>query len=241
MAASAPPSVLVLLCGLPAAGKTTLARRFTAAGSSSTRRFDRISFDDLYYASSTSKTGILPVDFDPERWKSCQKEMARRVRRCVEQQRTAAGTTDKAIAEDERQQLVLLIDDNFQYRSLRKRFFQLAADLNCGFAILYVNIPAPLCRERNAARCAQGEESARVPDEVFQRMASVFEPPDGRQNPWERNTHELRPDGATNEDAKVQEAMDILINQAARELTERRFRLEETQRKTTLQVSRERF
>jgi tRNA uridine 5-carbamoylmethylation protein Kti12 len=117
MAASPRDAVLVLVCGLPAAGKTTLVKRLVASSDTRSRLYERVSFDDLF-----EDAGCKPVEFDPERWKACQQEMAVRVSQRIEEQTTSA--TGNATT----QQLVLLVDDNFQYRSLRKRFFNLATE-----------------------------------------------------------------------------------------------------------------
>ncbi|GMF16891.1 unnamed protein product [Phytophthora fragariaefolia] len=110
--------ILVLVCGLPAAGKTTLAKHFVERGSTGTRLYERISFDDLY--EQVAVDGRKQSEFDPNRWKASQQAMVVRVGKRLEQQ--------SALVRDNRatQQLVLLVDDNFQYRSLRKRFFHLA-------------------------------------------------------------------------------------------------------------------
>ncbi|TYZ61428.1 hypothetical protein PybrP1_005442 [[Pythium] brassicae (nom. inval.)] len=171
--------VLVLLCGLPGAGKTSLARtleRHAGADRQADCRVQRLSFDDLFRAESQDAA------FEPMLWKHCQGEMATRVREW------RAAHASKALNASER--LVLLVDDNFQYRSLRKRFARLASEgmsTDCGFGILSVETPAAICRARNAARA----EPERVPEHVFERMASAFEAPDGRRHPFERNVRAL--------------------------------------------------
>lgn len=117
MAASSFDSVLVLVCGLPAAGKTTLVKRLVNNGSTASRLYERISFDDIYEHAAANDEDR---EFDPDKWKASQQAMVLRVTERLEQQ--SATTREKETT----QQLVLLVDDNFQYRSLRKRFFQLA-------------------------------------------------------------------------------------------------------------------
>lgn len=63
-----------------------------------------------------------------------------------------------------------------------------------GFGILHVNPPEGICRERNATRrdsvdSAKGEY---VPQEVFERMVSMFESPDPNRASWETNTYVLK-------------------------------------------------
>ncbi|KAH7476665.1 L-seryl-tRNA(Sec) kinase [Phytophthora ramorum] len=210
MSGSSWDAVLVLVCGLPAAGKTTLVKHLVARGSVSTRLYERISLDDLYEQVMVGGEDCKPTDFDPDKWKACQQEMVARVGKRLKQHEAPPITNDAA------QQLVVLVDDNFQYRSLRKRFFHLATKLNCGFALLYVNVPTEICLERNAARSG----GARVPAGVFERMANAFEAPNGHQNLWEANAFELND---TDDDSKIGQVMDALLVRAGDELKERRL------------------
>ncbi|KAK1939382.1 L-seryl-tRNA(Sec) kinase [Phytophthora citrophthora] len=199
MAASSCAAVLVLVCGLPAAGKTTLVKQLVATRSDS-RLHERISFDDLYEQQVTADE--KSVEFDPENWKMCQQEMLLRVSNRLEKQ-------NDSVRRNESTQLVLFVDDNFQYRSLRKRFFNLATERNCGFGVLYANVPAETCRERNAGRSKREQ----VPSEVFERMVAAFNPPNGRQNSWEVNT--LQFNGAR--DGNIDEVVGALVLQAEKE------------------------
>ncbi|KUF99253.1 hypothetical protein AM588_10011300 [Phytophthora nicotianae] len=160
-------AVLVLVSGLPAAGKTTLAKHLAAHSSTPSRLYERISFDDLYDQMASEDTSSKPAEFDPEQWKV----------------------------------------------------------LNCGFGLVYVNVSGDICRERNASR----NKGARVPDETFQRMVTVFEPPNGDQNPWEVNTCELT---SSSDVSDIEELMDTLVQQADKELKERRWlHIEKTKEK----------
>ncbi|KAG1708413.1 hypothetical protein DVH05_025092 [Phytophthora capsici] len=202
MAANSCVAVLVLVCGLPGAGKTTLVKQLVATACSiSSRLHERISFDDLYEQHVTAEG--KPGEFDPEKWKMCQQDMLKRVSNRLKEQ-------NDPVHRNECNQLVLLVDDNFQYRSLRKRFFHLTAKLNCGFGVLYVDVPLDICRERNAGR----NKREQVPSEVFERMAAAFEPPNGRQNSWEVNTRQFT--GAR--DANIDEVVNALVLQAEQEL-----------------------
>ncbi|RQM14221.1 hypothetical protein DD237_003312 [Peronospora effusa] len=147
--------------------------------------------------------------------------MVLRVSKCLKEY-TSARRSGSA------HQMVLLIDDNFQYRSLRKRFFHLATKAKCGFGLVYVNTPITTCRERNAVR----GDSARVPDEVFERMVTVFEAPNGCQTSWEVNTWEVK---QMEDAANIEEAMNALIQQASREGKKRRLAQMDAQRKAAQQ------
>lgn len=114
---------LVLVCGLPGAGKSTLAAKLVAETVEDRLVCERITFDDLFQQWRGQAEADADVDFDPSQWKACQGEMATRVRVRLAQWRQQQAASDRG-----EKQLVLLVDDNFPYRSQRKRFFQLAAD-----------------------------------------------------------------------------------------------------------------
>lgn len=118
-------AVLLLVCGLPGAGKSTLAHHVAATAHASPALHSRqcvielLSFDELFVHAASSDNDSK---FDPAVWKQCQRLMAERVRAWHH----SALTHQQSDAS--RRQLVLLVDDNFQYRSLRKRFAHLAAE-----------------------------------------------------------------------------------------------------------------
>ena len=71
---------------------------------------------------------------------------------------------------------VVLLDDNFYYRSMRHVFLQMAREHCCGFAQLVVSVPIETAMARNSRRVG----TARVPDSVLERMSRLFEGPEGR-------------------------------------------------------------
>uniref|UniRef100_M4BZJ2 RxLR effector candidate protein n=1 Tax=Hyaloperonospora arabidopsidis (strain Emoy2) TaxID=559515 RepID=M4BZJ2_HYAAE len=211
MSGSLCDAVLVLVCGLPAAGKTTLVKQLVASGNTSSRLYERLSLDDLYEQQAIDDGISKPAEFDPNIWKASQHEMVLRVRnRLIENASAARG--------ESRIQLVLLVDDNFPYRSQRKRYFHLATELHCGFGVLYMNVAVANCRARNADRAKTGDAGAQIADEVFERMVAVFEAPNGRQSPWEVNTNEVKEVG---DGYGIGDAMNALIERADHELKRR--------------------
>ncbi|KAJ0409749.1 hypothetical protein ATCC90586_001062 [Pythium insidiosum] len=172
---------IVLVCGLPGAGKTTLVRSPATSGhgfASATAAIDAaeqtptpplfcgarvevLCFDDMFAAESSGAAA-----FDPLGWKRTQERMIDHAQRRILAHHTAPSPGGG--------RLVLFIDDNFPLRSQRKRFFRLAQDARCGFGVLYVDTPPDVCASRNRQRTGR----ARVPDDVWQRMADAFEPPD---------------------------------------------------------------
>ena len=68
---------------------------------------------------------------------------------------------------------ILLLDDNFYYRSMRNECVRLAERLRCGYVQIAIACPVDECLKRNRVRSRE----ARVPDDVVQRMNETFEPP----------------------------------------------------------------
>lgn len=77
---------------------------------------------------------------------------------------------------------VILIDDNFYYRSMRYEFFQLARKHRAAFCQLYLECSLEEATRRNSMR----EES--VPAEVVITMETRLQPPQPHLHPWEANT-----------------------------------------------------
>lgn len=99
---------------------------------------------------------------------------------------------------------MVILDDNFYLRSMRKQVYQVcqrqaaaAAALaqKIYFGIVYVNTPLDVClqRNKNRAKCRQ------VPEDVIVRMHQRFEPPnddDDKQATWEAADCTLTLDGS---------------------------------------------
>lgn len=92
--------------------------------------------------------------------------------------------------------VVLILDDNFYYRSMRKQYYQLSKicmffyftlDFQVRIPFMSISFRTPMdeCIRRNAERCNS------VPDSVINRMESRFEWPDSNICPWERYNLEL--------------------------------------------------
>ncbi|XP_046709124.1 L-seryl-tRNA(Sec) kinase isoform X2 [Silurus meridionalis] len=80
------------------------------------------------------------------------------------------------------QRLVLLLDDNFYYQSMRYRVYQLARRRSVGFCEVYLHCPLEVCLHRNRVR------GQLLPDDVITEMSNRMEPPNPEKNQWERNS-----------------------------------------------------
>lgn len=83
-------------------------------------------------------------------------------------------------------QHVILLDDNFYYRSMRYEYFQLARKYSIGFCELYVECSADVAVRQNLQRDGQ------VPSEVIEAMKVKLEPPLPDEHSWESTSCTLQ-------------------------------------------------
>ncbi|XP_048025731.1 L-seryl-tRNA(Sec) kinase-like isoform X1 [Megalobrama amblycephala] len=101
------------------------------------------------------------------------------------------------------QPLVLLLDDNFYYQSMRYQIHQLARKYGVGFCQVFLRCPLHVCLQRNQQR------SQSIPDEVLLHVCERMEPPNPSRNRWEQQSLTL--DG-TDRIADLQKLMDLLAS-----------------------------
>jgi tRNA uridine 5-carbamoylmethylation protein Kti12 len=95
--------------------------------------------------------------------------------------------------------IVVLLDDNHHFRSMRKNAFQLARECDAAFVHVHVAAPVATALARNAAR----PRSDRVPEHLLLEMAASFDEIPERQPQlgWERTVLRVHPreddDGTT--------------------------------------------
>lgn len=195
-------SVLALFCGLPASGKTTLvqdiktmleSRQGSAARSLSWRPCV-IRYDDLVGSDTQVKTASIKGLA-----KECRQHVLDAADRyigwlcggCLEQSRpepSGQGPVDAMLGylvaatkqTGPGEKLLIMVDDNLYYRSMRAAWFRLARSYSLGFCQVFLLCPTEDAVHRNAAR------SAPVPEQTITTMAEKFELP--RSEPWEERT-----------------------------------------------------
>ncbi|XP_052426695.1 L-seryl-tRNA(Sec) kinase isoform X2 [Carassius gibelio] len=103
------------------------------------------------------------------------------------------------------QPLVVLLDDNFYYQSMRYQIQQLARKYGVGFCQVFLQCPLHVCLQRNRCRPQP------VPDEVLLQMCERMEPPNEIRNPWEQQSLTL---DSTEDiaDGHIQKLMDLLVS-----------------------------
>jgi len=158
---------LLLVCGLPGCGKSTFCRELLARA---TREPDLFGFTAVWHyvcydAVESELRGA--ASFTPECWQAARQ-------RVVE-------TVSNLLASRSGDRMVVLLDDNMYYRSMRKQWYHFARDRNCAFRQLFLQAPQEVCLERNAQR----DGSQQVPEFSILHMAEAFEWPLIGGSSWE--------------------------------------------------------
>lgn len=198
-----------VLCGLPAAGKSSLAE--VLRGRARSRGWDTllVTYDEL----------IPARDWREAEWKQQRKTVLTCLERFLHQTHTLSDQTHKHTDDDvwmhfqqihkqsesqtQTQPLLVLLDDNFYYQSMRYQIYQLARKYSTGFCQVFLRCSLDVCLQRNQRR------SLRVPDEVLVQMSERMEPPDESRNSWEQQSLTVdSTDEVTDED--VQKLMNLL-------------------------------
>ncbi|XP_041671405.1 L-seryl-tRNA(Sec) kinase isoform X2 [Cheilinus undulatus] len=195
------PVCLCVLCGLPAAGKSTLAPGVLRTAAQRGWRASVLPYDDLIpehaFQNRVLEDNGKLQDMHTE-WKSHRQA----VLRCIEQflekpqvltekqgscqiNRTAWEQCIKTLMQpDDSNQdpLLFVLDDNFYYPSMRYEVYQLARKYSLGFCQVYLQCDEESCISRNQSR------SKPVPTEVIVEMVQRLEPPNPQKNSWEKNS-----------------------------------------------------
>uniref|UniRef100_A0A3Q4H680 Phosphoseryl-tRNA kinase n=1 Tax=Neolamprologus brichardi TaxID=32507 RepID=A0A3Q4H680_NEOBR len=201
---------LCVLCGLPAAGKSTLARRILSTAAQHGWRATVVPYDDLI-PEQAFRTKV--VEDGHTEWKSHRQA----VLYCIEQflQKSeilpeAPSSSGISVAAWEqctqglmgpkglKPPLVFLLDDNFYYPSMRYEVCQLARKYSLGFCQVYLQCDLESCISRNQSR------SQPVPTEVILEMVKRLESPNPQKFSWEVNSITLNSTGT------VQRVMELI-------------------------------
>lgn len=137
---------LVLLVGLPAAGKTTFCYKLVKWIDPNFYNIKIYHFDDYlntndYHNSRSKVTNLIRTDIE------------------------------RFSKEEHNVPLLIVLDDNMMYKSMRNHYLKLAKELELSYSMIYFCISLELALERNKQRINK------VPTNVLLKINEVFEPP----------------------------------------------------------------
>ena len=171
------PACLLSTCGLPGAGKSTLARGVAKRAESDGIHVTLVSFDDverrlLSESRATSNTSSAPStsQFDATVWKAARVEALSMVQQLLRDGSTHEGEeegTPKVIHR------LVIADDNFYYAGMRQQCHRLSVNAGAAHVTLFVETSVENAHVRNEKRPLHEV----VPREALNRMADAFEPP----------------------------------------------------------------
>ena len=174
---------LLTMCGLPGAGKSTLARAVAARAESDGIRVSLVSFDDVErrLASEKSEASASRGDdaggptpgFDAATWKAARLEALATVERLLLSEAEASVGEDGGGEKDHRRRALIIADDNFYYAGMRQQCHRVARRARAAYAQLFVSISVAQAHKRNESR----DKNDVVPRDALERMADQFEPP----------------------------------------------------------------
>ncbi|KAF2903470.1 hypothetical protein ILUMI_02704 [Ignelater luminosus] len=152
---------LVVLMGLPGAGKTSLCNQLIKSLESNES-----------YKTYTIEFDMLMQITDENCYKELRKQVYASTEHIVESINSLLNEQNK---------YVIFIDDNMYYKSMRYEYYKLARKYETSFLQIHINILLETAISRNRKR----EQKHQVPKSVIQDMASKFEVP-GKEH-WELN------------------------------------------------------
>ncbi|KAL0046894.1 hypothetical protein WJX82_001058 [Trebouxia sp. C0006] len=147
------------MCGLPAAGKTSITENLKASPPSQVV-CSCVCFDEVERAKGGYYGSEQALTFDAMAWKKARESAMSE----VEQELHSAAASS--------QDCLVIVDDNMYYRH------------QAVYIQLYIRCPVETATQRNASR----SQNQRVPEAVMHRMARMFEVPDPQKHAWESNT-----------------------------------------------------
>ncbi|MEJ1273745.1 phosphoseryl-tRNA kinase [Cricetulus griseus] len=172
---------LCVLCGLPAAGKSTFARALALR-----LRQERdwavgvLSYDDVLPPALPDGAGTQPR---PSQWKMFRQELLKHLEcflvAVIALEAQPCHLLAKTVVS---RPLFLVLDDNFYYQSMRYEVYQLARKYSLGFCQLFLDCPLETCLLRN------GQRPQPLPNETIHLMERKIEKPNPEKNSWEHNS-----------------------------------------------------
>ena len=178
--------MILVLCGLPGAGKSHWARRLqTSASSPSSRKEGKEEEDEVrvrHVEFDAVEAGLLRGASENDDDESSLDIWHRARARALEQ---AEGILREEAPESAAsRRLVLVLDDNMYYASMRREAYQLAARHGVGYGCVHVATSVEVALAQNKAR----PPGQAVSEDVIRRMHTKLQVPDPATRSWEANT-----------------------------------------------------
>ncbi|XP_017294016.1 L-seryl-tRNA(Sec) kinase [Kryptolebias marmoratus] len=218
------PACLCVLCGLPAAGKSTLARRIVGTAGELGWRAAVVPYDDLIpeqaFQTEVLEDGIKLQEMHTN-WKSHRQAVLHSIGQFLERLDVVAQVQSSSLInsaawerctqallqpEDSKSDgtpLLFLLDDNFFYPSMRYEVYQLARKYSLGFCQVYLQCDLESCISRNHSR------SKPVPTAVIQEMEKRLESPNPQKNFWEIQSISLNTTDSVSK-CDIQKVMELI-------------------------------
>jgi len=166
-----------------------------------------VSFDQEYcalLANNTSLESNGEASFQPSLWHESRQVAINHVRELVRlnfdeekkesdpaQPLPSPNSMDDTSKDSAQHLHLIIVDDNNQYRSMRKVFYQMARDARIAFGQLHLSVSIDTALVANSNR----PKDSRVEDETILKMASAFQLPQPNTNSWEQASVTVPMDG----------------------------------------------
>ena len=225
-----PTLTLLILTGLPGAGKTKVAIELCHSARNIAAEVFHICYDELF--AHEGKLAWIDYNGSESSWKefrgqilSCVRVL---VRRLLNKDTPAATSVipgslrdkfvDKACGghnvftattASKNESYLIVIDDNMYYKSMRYEYYKLAREYQCSFCQVLIDCSPDIAMHRNSSRTA----AERVPDHIIVEMNKKIEKPPVLSNDWQE--HSLIIDG---NHSITQEDLDAIFHLIKRSL-----------------------
>lgn len=173
-------TVVLVMCGLPAAGKSYWGCRLQDSASSrypgKECEVQRIEFDAIEARLREEDEGLHPIAV----WHRARSKALAQAESILHQER--GSSTPVGLSKPSRR--ILILDDNMYYASMRRKVYLMAARNGAGYGCVHVDISVEDALSQNMKRPLR----QRVDEKVIRRMNARLEAPNKSTRRWETNT-----------------------------------------------------